>query len=128
LRRRITHGFLPFSLAHNNNNTYNFALASLNLEEFSFSQVFFATMIVSDVVAVGVHMNECACRHILTPFFKPPVSSSSSCESGILADFSLFLPHNNNLAFASTELEEFSFCQVLFAMMLSDVVAAPVCT
>jgi hypothetical protein len=109
----------------------------LNLEEFSFSQVFFATMIVSDVVAVGVHMNECACRHILasrhilTPFFKAPVSSSSSsssCESEILADFSLFLTHNNNLAFASTELEEFSFCQVLFAMMLSDVVAAPVCT
>ncbi len=66
-------------------------------------------MIVSDVVAVGLHMNECACRHILTPFFKPPVSSSSSCESGILADFSLFLTHNNNLAFASTELEEFSF-------------------
>jgi hypothetical protein len=103
----------------------------LNLEEFSFTQVFFATMIVSAVFAVGVHMNECACRHILTPFFKPPVSSSSSsssCESEILADFSLFLTHNNNLAFASTELEEFSFCQVLFAMMLSDVVAAPVCT
>jgi hypothetical protein len=101
----------------------------LNLEEFSFSQVLFAMMIVSDVVAVGVHMNECACRHILTPFFKPPVSSSSSsCESGILVDFSLFLPHNNNLAFASTELEEFSFCQVLFAMILSDVLATPLCT
>jgi hypothetical protein len=128
LRTRITHGFLPFSLARNNNKNYNFAFASLNLEEFSFSQVLFAMMIVSDVVAVGLHMNECACRHILTPFFKPPVSSSSSCESGILADFSLFLTHNNNLAFASTDLEEFSFCQVLFATILSDVVAAPVCT
>jgi len=128
LRKRITHGFLPFSLAHNNNNNNNFAFSSLNLEEFSFSQVLFAMMIVSDVVAVGVHMNEWACRHILTPFFKPPVSSSSSCESGILADFSLFLPHNNNLALASTELEEFSFCQVLFAMILSDVLAAAVCT
>jgi hypothetical protein len=62
------------------------------------------------------------------PFFKPPVSSSSSCENGILADFSLFLTHNNNFPFASTELEDFSFCQVLFAMILTDVVAAPVCT